>query len=308
MTNQNKRPVSTLLCIGIFLVPGIFSWFTLRAGYSALARIVTFSWLAVSLYVAFISPVFKNLQQESAMLLGFFPEHIKAQKCLKVSYFLPESEAAIWRDASNKRIQYWLTHQSGCLDHIDCFEREAASSNFVTQRLTSDGSSINQDMLKKWMNSEYCQTLVATHRYTLSSNRPTTPLSSNRPTTPQTAEPVTSSPFQIILNFKERGGGSRVLEAAGFQNNKGANFCYDTEELNSIMLKGTSIRNASLVISGDAGIFFEQHNIHINHINTSAIFYNSDIKIEPGPVRFQIEVIQDGELMFQGLVDSHGCS
>lgn len=40
-----KRPVSFLLGIGIFLFPIIFSWFTLRSGYSVLSRIISFSWL-----------------------------------------------------------------------------------------------------------------------------------------------------------------------------------------------------------------------------------------------------------------------
>lgn len=44
-----NRPVSFLLGIGIFLVPIIFSWFTLRRGHSALSRIFSFSWLLLSL-------------------------------------------------------------------------------------------------------------------------------------------------------------------------------------------------------------------------------------------------------------------
>lgn len=44
-----KRPVGILLGIGILLVPIIFSWFTLRSGHSVLSRIVSFSWLILSL-------------------------------------------------------------------------------------------------------------------------------------------------------------------------------------------------------------------------------------------------------------------
>jgi len=39
------RKVGGLLGLGIFVMPYIFSWFTLRAGYSKTARIVSFAWL-----------------------------------------------------------------------------------------------------------------------------------------------------------------------------------------------------------------------------------------------------------------------
>lgn len=44
-----KRPVSILLGIGILFIPIIFSWFTLRNGHSVLSRVVSFSWLLLSL-------------------------------------------------------------------------------------------------------------------------------------------------------------------------------------------------------------------------------------------------------------------
>lgn len=45
------RTVSFLLSIGILLIPLIFSWFTLRNGYSVLARTISFSWLLFSLFL-----------------------------------------------------------------------------------------------------------------------------------------------------------------------------------------------------------------------------------------------------------------
>lgn len=48
-----QRKVGILLGIGIFLMPYIYSWFTLRAGYSAKVRVVAFSWLAI-LIISFI--------------------------------------------------------------------------------------------------------------------------------------------------------------------------------------------------------------------------------------------------------------
>ena len=54
------RKVSILLGIGIFIMPYIFSWFTLREGYSKLAKIISFTWLAVLLAMPFIAPKSEN--------------------------------------------------------------------------------------------------------------------------------------------------------------------------------------------------------------------------------------------------------
>lgn len=45
------RPVGILLGIGIFLIPLIFSWFTLRKGHTTKAKVISFSWLALSLAI-----------------------------------------------------------------------------------------------------------------------------------------------------------------------------------------------------------------------------------------------------------------
>lgn len=55
-TEQPKRKVSFLLGLGIFLIPIIFSWFTLKVGYSTISRIVSFVWLALTLAIVFIPP------------------------------------------------------------------------------------------------------------------------------------------------------------------------------------------------------------------------------------------------------------
>jgi hypothetical protein len=43
------RKVGILLGIGIFLLPIIFAWFTLRAGHSTRSRVISFVWMAVVL-------------------------------------------------------------------------------------------------------------------------------------------------------------------------------------------------------------------------------------------------------------------
>jgi hypothetical protein len=47
------RKVSFGLALGIFFVPYIFSWFTLRAGYSSAARLVAFGWLLLLLVLVY---------------------------------------------------------------------------------------------------------------------------------------------------------------------------------------------------------------------------------------------------------------
>ncbi|RZG88539.1 DUF4236 domain-containing protein [Acinetobacter sp. WCHAc060033] len=46
-----ERKVSILLGIGILIMPYIFAWFTLRDGYSKLARFISFGWLFFLVFV-----------------------------------------------------------------------------------------------------------------------------------------------------------------------------------------------------------------------------------------------------------------
>lgn len=48
-----RKEVGFALALGIFLFPLLFSWFTVRSGYSSLARGVAMSWLAVTLLFGF---------------------------------------------------------------------------------------------------------------------------------------------------------------------------------------------------------------------------------------------------------------
>lgn len=45
--NATQRPVSILLVIGIFLFPIIFSWFTLKQGYSTVSRVISMLWMMI---------------------------------------------------------------------------------------------------------------------------------------------------------------------------------------------------------------------------------------------------------------------
>jgi hypothetical protein len=45
-----QRQVSILLGLGIFLLPIIFAWFTLRQGYSTVSRAVSMVWLVIVVF------------------------------------------------------------------------------------------------------------------------------------------------------------------------------------------------------------------------------------------------------------------
>lgn len=51
--NMEKRSIGFLLGIGICLMPYFFSWYTLRKGFSWLARIISFGWLAFTLIYSY---------------------------------------------------------------------------------------------------------------------------------------------------------------------------------------------------------------------------------------------------------------
>nr|VFK35242.1 MAG: protein of unknown function (DUF4875) [Candidatus Kentron sp. MB]VFK77195.1 MAG: protein of unknown function (DUF4875) [Candidatus Kentron sp. MB] len=47
-----KKSVGILLVVGIFFLPIVFSWFTLRKGHTKLAKIVSFSWLVFTIAIS----------------------------------------------------------------------------------------------------------------------------------------------------------------------------------------------------------------------------------------------------------------
>lgn len=58
---DEERSIGFLLGLGIFLMPIIFAWFTLRSGYSKKAKIIAFLWL----FLTSIIPFTANNQESS---------------------------------------------------------------------------------------------------------------------------------------------------------------------------------------------------------------------------------------------------
>ena len=48
---EQQRSVGILLGIGIFLLPIIFAWFTLRKGHTTKAKVISFAWLVLSIVI-----------------------------------------------------------------------------------------------------------------------------------------------------------------------------------------------------------------------------------------------------------------
>ena len=71
MTNNPYREISFKLTAGIIFFPMIFSWITLKEGYSKESRISAFSWLTILVLLSFISNFTENQsiqKQEKAKL------------------------------------------------------------------------------------------------------------------------------------------------------------------------------------------------------------------------------------------------
>ena len=59
-TKPEGRKVGFLLGLGIFFIPYIFSWFTLRKGHTTVSRAIAFAWTGLVLIIGLASPDKKN--------------------------------------------------------------------------------------------------------------------------------------------------------------------------------------------------------------------------------------------------------
>lgn len=66
VSTETSRSVGFALGAGIFLIPLVFAWFTLRNGYSRAAKVVSFSWLAVSLILIGVQGGQENVTASTA--------------------------------------------------------------------------------------------------------------------------------------------------------------------------------------------------------------------------------------------------
>jgi len=98
MTNNSYREISFKLAAGIIFFPMIFSWVTLKEGYSKESRISAFSWLTILVLLSFVSNFTENQsfqKQEQAKLT-----HIKEIKN-QDSEFFHKNKQQILTEAEN---------------------------------------------------------------------------------------------------------------------------------------------------------------------------------------------------------------
>ncbi|MFA6058607.1 MAG: hypothetical protein WC756_10450 [Taibaiella sp.] len=172
-----KRNMSFSLSIGILLLPMIFSWFTLRKGYSTFARIITFSWLIVTTVYFFTEEsAFENNQvnvsgataqqvsnenigagtQEKITLGSLMPEQEKkfiATMDQYVSlYAQAENElkkSTVWkaRDAAIKNIQPSVTSISDWVGVIEEMGTTSDGDAYISIRIS------DRVVIKTWNNT-----------------------------------------------------------------------------------------------------------------------------------------------------------
>lgn len=54
-TSHEEKKMGSRMALGIFLLPIVFSWFTLQKGYRTRDRVASFVWLGICILIAFAS-------------------------------------------------------------------------------------------------------------------------------------------------------------------------------------------------------------------------------------------------------------
>lgn len=83
-----KRKMSVLLVLGIIVLPIIFVWVTLKKGYSAVARIVAFIWLVLTIALFYV--VWEHLNTISYIASYNIAKHSASH--ITVKLVMPEQE------------------------------------------------------------------------------------------------------------------------------------------------------------------------------------------------------------------------
>ena len=125
-SSEQAKTVSFLLGLGIFFMPYIFSWFTLRKGYSTKAKAISFIWLAVLMLPIMFggkksdtgssSMDLKKVADSSSVSAAEnnAPEPALKESCLKVTrYFDAQSKLSdlqkdqLWKDEYDNKVFEW---------------------------------------------------------------------------------------------------------------------------------------------------------------------------------------------------------
>ena len=156
-SNEQTRKVGVFLGIGIFFMPYIFAWFTLKRGYSSKAKGIAFTWMALILVGAMNrGPANRNSSRGVSSAENVSKDDNKVQflkdTCLKVSNIFGSSsnlsdlqKEELWKNFKGKSFKWNLsvTEVSG----------ETFGSGFNVQYKCQGSNSLIQDVVVNYPSS-----------------------------------------------------------------------------------------------------------------------------------------------------------
>jgi hypothetical protein len=128
-----KRKMSILLGLGILLFPIIFTWFTLREGYSTLTRVVSMIWLILNLAGAFILALLTSVTSQGYSN-GEIPTVIKI-RADQLFYVYQTDEVA-----SDIRLKNEILKVSGTVQSIERNSTNGTDIHFNVGEKNGSGS------------------------------------------------------------------------------------------------------------------------------------------------------------------------
>ena len=170
MSNTDKKSLSLLLLLGILFFPFIFSWVTLRSGYSILVRFLAFWWIYPLLILSLVFPGTPP-KTGSSTISENSPQEIKTTKEEESATPEINSEQDIYCETESYCFTNWgawisATEESKFFEGtVETFQRERklhiAASNYLsspnylmTREILSEGERVLRENEGKF----YCET------------------------------------------------------------------------------------------------------------------------------------------------------
>lgn len=130
------RKVSFLLGLGIFIFPLIFSWYTLRSGHTTQSRVISFSWLVLSLLLILIPDNTNTQYQNESVALVSSEEHVQDMPAQEQVQAIQISARELFRHyeanevAADRTFKGQLIEISGSVQSIESDFSDGANVQF----------------------------------------------------------------------------------------------------------------------------------------------------------------------------------
>jgi len=122
-----KKSVGFLLGLGIFLFPLIFAWFTLRKGYSVLAKVISFLWLLLILAVALSAPTVNSTNYTSTETDTTVQTTVEDVMSVKISKLLKD-----YRDNEINADNQYKSKTIEVTGYVDSIKKDLFGGLFIT--------------------------------------------------------------------------------------------------------------------------------------------------------------------------------